>query len=148
MKFFVTGNVRSSKGPRNILLLAYFLFLLFLISNLFLAISQNSFRYEDFILTLEPSLIIRLEEVHISLFMFGFYLIFIFAMLYQSRWKMKIKNILFGISIVLFVFYLLSLLIYDEALWFFYFYYGVLFTFHLFFLVLQFLLILDLLYEK
>jgi len=71
MKFLITGTVRSNQGPRKIILFTYVLFFLFIISNFYLNITRISFDYNEFIQLLDPSFTIRLDELHINLFLFG-----------------------------------------------------------------------------
>ncbi len=143
MKFLVTGNVRSSHGPRKIIVFTYSLFLLFLISNFYLMLENLSFSYEEFLKLLEPSFIIRLEDLHIKLFLFGMYLLFNLAMLYQAKLKLKLKNILFFTTLIVFVLFLFSLIYYSTHIWFFYFYLFTVMGFHIYLLILQFILLWD-----
>lgn len=147
MKFIVTGNIRSSHGPRNIIVFTYLLFFLFLISNFYLMLNNLSFSYDEFVKLLEPSLVLRLEDLHIKLFLFGMYLLFNLAMLYQVRLKLKFKNLLFFITLTLFISFLFSLIYYSTDIWFFYFYLFAVIGFHIYLIVFQLILVWDI-YKK
>ncbi len=147
MKFIVTGNIRSSHGPRNIIVFTYLLFFLFLISNFYLMLNNLSFSYDEFVKLLEPSLVLRLEDLHIKLFLFGMYLLFNLAMLYQVRLKLKFKNLLFFITLILFIFFLFSLIYYSTDIWFFYFYIFAVIGFHMYLIFFQLILVWDI-YKK
>jgi len=148
MKFLITGTVRSNQGPRKIILFTYVLFFLFIISNFYLNLTRISFDYNEFIQLLEPSFTIRLEELHINLFLFGMYFLFNFAMLYQTRFSISLKNIIFFLSILYFIFYLFCLVYYSQQKWFFYFYLFGVVGFYVYLIFFQFLLLKDVLLIK
>ncbi|GIX42493.1 MAG: hypothetical protein KatS3mg129_2226 [Leptospiraceae bacterium] len=143
MKFLVTGNIRSNQGPRNVIVFAYVFFLLFIISNFYLHFINTSFSYKEFLKLIEPSFTLRLEELHINLFLFGMYFLFTLAMLYQTKFSLKKKNLLFLITLIYFICYLFSLIFYSQSLWFFYFYHFSVFGFHIYLIFYQFILIRD-----
>jgi hypothetical protein len=149
MKFLVTGTVRSKQGPRKIILFTYFLFFLFILSNFYLYYINTSFIYEKFIQLLEPSFSIRLEELHINLFLFGMYFLFSFAMLYQTKLSIYKKHLLFFTTLICFILYLFSLIFYSQNKWFFYFYHFSVLSFYINLLIFQIILTRDILkYEK
>ncbi len=148
MKFLITGSVRSDKGPKKIIVFTYIFFLFFILSNLYLSIMNTSFNFQEFLSLLEPSFTIRLETVHIQLFLFLMFFLFNFAMLYQTKFSIKTKNMILFITVIYFLFYILSLILYVESLWFFYFYHFSILGFHIYILFIQILLIKDLWNEE
>lgn len=147
MKFLSTGNIRNSEGPKKIILFTISFFIFFVLINFLLECIHIPFSKEDFFNTIETSFVIRLEKVHLQLFMFSFILIFDFSILIYSRIKSDLKSILFFLAILLFVLYLFSLLYYTNSEWFYYFYWMNIFIFHFFILFFQSFLLFDLIKE-
>lgn len=144
MKFLATGSIRNSEGPKKIILFSISFFILFVLINMILEFTYVPFSKEDFFNSIETSFMIRLEKVHLQLFMFSFILIFDFSIFIYSQAKSEIKPLIFYLSIFLFVFYLFSLLYHSDSEWFYYFYWINILIFHFFILFFQSYLLYDL----
>ncbi len=144
MKFLATGNIRDPRGPKKIILFTYIFFIFFICINWILEILNTPFTKDEFFSSIETSFTIRLEKLHIQIFLFGFILIFDFSTLFSSKLKKEQKNTLFILVVMFYLLYLFSLLIYGITDWYYYFYWFNVLGFHFVLLVLQLLLIKDL----
>lgn len=145
MKFLATGNLRDPKGPKKIIIYTYIFFLFFIFFNLILEIFNTPLNKDEFFTTLETSFLIRLEKLHIQMFLFGFMLVFNFSTLFLSQFKKQQKNLMFIIMLFFFILYLFSLLFFQISEWYYYFYWFSTLGFHFVLLVLQILLFKDIL---
>lgn len=107
MRFFITGQVNSKKGPRQILIFCLIFLLLFILSHfiremLHLGMTTASIlhsTYESMQMGL-ISISIILEELHMLFFFFGLAIIFIGSIWYQLPIALRYKNAFF-ISLIL-----------------------------------------------
>lgn len=85
MKFFITGTIRSEKGPRAILTFTLLFFLVFLAMNVALLFAQTGLLPSQIAELHEPSTVMRLERTHVQLFLFTLVYVISASIFFQTR---------------------------------------------------------------
>ncbi|KAB2933467.1 MAG: hypothetical protein F9K24_06355 [Leptonema illini] len=85
MKFFITGTIRSEKGPRAILTFTLLFFLVFLAMNVALLFAQTGLLPSQIAELHEPSTVMRLERTHVQLFLFTLVYVITASIFFQTR---------------------------------------------------------------
>jgi hypothetical protein len=103
MKFFITGTIRSEKGPRAILTFTLLFFLVFLSMNVILLYVQTGLLPSQIINLHEPSTVMRLERTHVQLFLFTLVYVISASIFFQTRIRPGFKRfgLLFGALLTL-----------------------------------------------
>ncbi len=108
MKFFITGTIRSSKGPRAILTFTLLFFLVFLGMNAALLFAQTGLLPSQIVDKHEPSTVMRLERAHVQLFLFTMVYIITASIFFQTRMGHRAKRFGLFVGALLTIAYLVS----------------------------------------